>query len=282
MKNDETKISVIVPVFNSASTLDQALNSFRDQTYRHKELIVIDGGSTDGSVAVIKAYQDVIAYWESAPDRGIYHALNKGLAHATGNWIYFLGSDDYLMARDVLERVAVHLKQSVGGSRIVYCKIAIVSPQGEILEYQGDPWDAAKQSLHTRMPMCHQAVFHRIDLFEDRGLFDESYSASGDYELLLRELKDGDALFVPDVVVAAFRWGGKSTSPGFSFLVVKEEARARRQHGLPGYPVSCYWIAFKAFTRYRLSTMLGDRYFRPVADLYRRLCGRQSIGAGSR
>lgn len=278
----EPKISVIIAVFNGAERLLGALDSVRTQTYPHKELIVIDGGSTDGSVEVIKAHQDIITYWESGPDKGIYHAFNKGLAHATGNWIYFLGSDDYLIAPEVLERVAPHLKDAGQDTRIVYCRVAIVSPQGVILDYHGRHWEATKRKLYACMPICHQGIFHRYDLFQERGFFDESFRTSGDYELLLRELKDRRALFIPDVVVAGIRWGGKSTSPRSSLLVVEEEARARRKNGLPGYPLSCYWVAFKALARNRLSSMLGDRTFRQSADLYRRLSGRRSIWAKSR
>ena len=95
-------ISVVTAVFNCKSTLQQCLDSVAQQTYAHIELIVIDGGSTDGTVELIQANAQRIAYWISEPDRGIYNAWNKALAKATGDWICFLGTDDYLLDAQVM------------------------------------------------------------------------------------------------------------------------------------------------------------------------------------
>jgi glycosyltransferase involved in cell wall biosynthesis len=89
-------ISVIVAVFNGAKTLQQCIDSVAGQTYPHKELIVIDGGSIDGTREILEGDATKLAYWVSEPDRGIYHAWNKALARARGDWICFLGADDYL------------------------------------------------------------------------------------------------------------------------------------------------------------------------------------------
>ena len=99
------KISIIMALYNGAATLRRCLDSVKSQTYRNIELIVIDGGSSDGSLEILRQYQDSIHYWESEPDRGIYHAWNKGLDHVTGDWVNFLGADDYFPEADVLIRV---------------------------------------------------------------------------------------------------------------------------------------------------------------------------------
>ena len=85
------RISIVTVVYNGASTLEQTILSVLGQTYPHIEYIIIDGGSKDGTVDIIKKYQDRIAYWVSEPDEGIYDAMNKGIRHASGDWIYFLG-----------------------------------------------------------------------------------------------------------------------------------------------------------------------------------------------
>ena len=90
------RISIITVVYNGASTLEQTILSVLKQTYSRIEYIIIDGGSKDGTVDIIKKYQDRIAYWVSEPDEGIYDAMNKGIRHASGDWIYFLGADDIL------------------------------------------------------------------------------------------------------------------------------------------------------------------------------------------
>ena len=89
-------ISIVVSVFNGADTLQQCIDSVTDQTYPAVELIVIDGGSTDGTREILLRNASKLAYWVSEPDRGIYHAWNKALVHAQGDWISFLGADDYL------------------------------------------------------------------------------------------------------------------------------------------------------------------------------------------
>jgi len=89
------KISVITVVFNDVSHIRETMDSFFSQTWQEKEYIVIDGGSTDGTVEIIKEYADRLAYWCSETDAGIYDAMNKGIEHATGDWINFLNSGDY-------------------------------------------------------------------------------------------------------------------------------------------------------------------------------------------
>ena len=88
-------ISIIVAVYNGEKTLQRCIDSVFSQTYPHKELIIIDGGSTDGTVDILQTNNDKITYWKSEPDNGIYQAWNKALDHAKSDWICFLGSDDY-------------------------------------------------------------------------------------------------------------------------------------------------------------------------------------------
>lgn len=102
-------ISIIVAVYNNAVTLQRCIDSVASQSYPHKELVIIDGGSTDGTVEIIKRNSDKIDCWVSEPDRGIYHAFNKGLDRTKGDWIYFLGSDDYLWDNYTLSRVSEQL-----------------------------------------------------------------------------------------------------------------------------------------------------------------------------
>ncbi|EDZ62421.1 glycosyl transferase, family 2 [Sulfurimonas gotlandica GD1] len=92
MKN---KISIITVCFNAADTIEETINSVVNQPYDNKEYIIIDGGSTDGTLDIIKKYEDRIAYWASEPDYGLYHAMNKGIEKATGDIIGMINADDY-------------------------------------------------------------------------------------------------------------------------------------------------------------------------------------------
>lgn len=98
------KISVITVVFNDKAHIRQTMESYFSQTWEEKEYIVIDGGSTDGTADIIKGYGDRLAFWCSEPDGGIYDAMNKGISHASGDWINFLNSGDVFVDEQVLQR----------------------------------------------------------------------------------------------------------------------------------------------------------------------------------
>jgi len=106
------KISIITVVWNNAATIKDAIESVLSQTYDNIEYIVIDGASTDGTVEIIKSYGDKIAAFVSEPDRGLYDAMNKGIALATGDIVGILNSDDFYINSHVLEDVALAFEQS--------------------------------------------------------------------------------------------------------------------------------------------------------------------------
>ena len=102
MKNNPLQISIVTVVFNGEAFLEKSIQSVINQTYKNIEYIVIDGGSTDGTIDIIKKYQDKIAVWISEKDDGIYEAMNKGIALAHGKWINFMNAGDVLFNDNVL------------------------------------------------------------------------------------------------------------------------------------------------------------------------------------
>ena len=104
--------TIIIAVFNGAKTLQQCIDSVAQQSYPNKQLIIIDGGSTDGTVELLQANDQSISYWVSEPDAGIYNAWNKGLKQANGEWICFLGADDYFYQVSLGKRLNNDLKSS--------------------------------------------------------------------------------------------------------------------------------------------------------------------------
>ena len=106
------KISVITVVFNDVSNIRETIESFFSQTWEDKEYIIIDGGSTDGTVEIIKEYADKLAYWCSEKDQGIYDAMNKAILHVTGDWINFLNSGDIYCSNDSLEKAITEIPSS--------------------------------------------------------------------------------------------------------------------------------------------------------------------------
>jgi len=111
-------ITVITATFNAANTISEAMQSIRSQTYPNIEWIVIDGGSTDGTVQILTTNEDIVDYWSSEADSGIYDALNKGIDRAQGDWILFLGADDRLAKDDVIEKIFAQPK--MGDEMLIY------------------------------------------------------------------------------------------------------------------------------------------------------------------
>ena len=268
-------ISVVVSVFNGATTLQQCIDSVVAQTYPARELIVIDGGSDDGTLQILQHNAAQFSYWISEPDRGIYHAWNKGLLRARGEWICFLGADDYLWSPNVLERIAPVLVRAYPRSRIVYGQVAVVNPKGEEVSRAGVDWPTARKRLNQIMCLPHTGLMHHRSLFDTYGKFDESFRIGGDYEMLLRELRQRDAVYVSDLVVAGMRHGGVSSDPAGSLRVLREFRRAQRMHNLrkPGP----HWLA--AYGRARLRVwlwhLLGNRLAPYVFDFGRLLSGKK-------
>lgn len=268
------RISVIVSVLNGSKTIEHCIRSIMEQTYAHKELIVIDGGSKDGTREILDRHASRLSYWISEPDRGVYHAWNKGIAQAHGDWICFLGADDYLWSNDALERLAPALARAYPPTRIVYGRIVVVNESGEEMIRAGEDWRTAGTRFSDIMSLAHPGLMHHKSFFEVHGQFDESFRIAGDYEMLLRELPAGGALYVPNVVVAGMRHGGLSTDPAGSMTVVRETRRAQivRGHRRPGPRWVFAYV--KAALRLGLWRILGKRMSPYVFDLLRMLNGK--------
>jgi glycosyltransferase involved in cell wall biosynthesis len=271
MNSAPPKISVIIAVFNGAKTLQQCLKSVVMQSYVNVELIVIDGGSTDGTVDLIKENQASISYWISEPDRGIYNAWNKGLEKATGDWISFLGADDYFWNGRVLEQMACALSVLPLSVRVAYGQIMLLSKENHSLYPIGDPWEKVKKQFNRMMCIPHPGLMHRRSFFQIHGGFDESFRIAGDYELLLRELKSADAFFVPDLLLVGMRQGGVSSDPKNALRILSEIRKAQSMHG---QKIS-YWtwlsVVLNAYFRLILCSTLGERAARKILNLGRRL-----------
>lgn len=271
--NSTPLISVVVAVYNGKATLQQCLVSVTQQTYSHVELIVIDGGSTDGTVDLIRANAQKITYWISEPDRGIYNAWNKALAQAKGDWICFLGADDYLWNAQVIERMAEQLVLVPPDIRVAYGQIMLLNNNDSELYALGEPWAKVKSRFRQLMCVPHPAVMHRRSLFEDHGNFDETFRIAGDYELLLRELKTSDALFIDGIVMTAMRQGGVSTDPANTLLGLREVRSAQIKNELPWPGFGWRLALLRTYIRLFLWRLLGEKQARKMLDVGRHLMG---------
>jgi len=273
--NTQPRITTVVAVLNGAATISRCINSVSQQTYAGKELIVIDGGSSDGTVDVLKANTEKITYWESEKDNGIYNAWNKALEHVTGEWVIFLGADDFLWDAVVLEKLASYLMKVQENTKVVYCQSILVDSEKNELARLGEPWHKIKRRFPYTMGIPHSATFYRRPVFNDRGKFDESFRIAGDFEFLLREFRYSKPLFIPDLVTTGMQHGGVSSNAANSLLVLREMRIAQKRYGftIPGLT----WIIL--FTRVRLRVALqcclGNRMSAEVLDWGRKLIGRK-------
>lgn len=270
-------ISVVVPVLNNRATLRRCLDSVLGQRGGSVELVVVDGGSTDGSVDILREYGDRLRNWESRPDGGVYPAFNRGVRRAKGDWLYFLGSDDWLWSKDVMQDMAPHLAAAYPQYRVVYGQIAYVNQRSETLLLQGEPWARFRRHFLQGHIIPHQAVFHHRSLFDEHGLFNEEFRVAGDYEFLLRELKQRPAQFVPGIIVAAYQYGGGSGVSENWLRVLRERRRAYALNdiGFPG--LLWYWFAARIVLRAALWKILGARAAGRLLDWARALLGKRAF-----
>jgi len=238
-----------------------------------KELIIMDGGSTDSTVEILRQNDDKIKYWESAPDKGIYHAWNKALSHANGDWVCFFGADDLFWDSNVLSKVAPHLDRAYPAVRVVYGKLGLINARGELIYRIGISWDKFREKFRQGACIPHPATMYHKSLFEDHGYFDESFSIAGDYEFLLRELKYSDAFFLTGITMAAMQQGGVSSKPAQTILSLREVRRAMAINGYEAPGVRWLFAYAKVGLRMCLWRIMGDRLTRHVLDLGRQLVG---------
>ena len=201
------KLSLIIPVFNASKTLALCLESCVEQTYANFEIIVIDGGSTDGSVDIIRSFAPQLSYWVSERDGGIYDAWNKGLGHASGEWLAFFGADDAWSSPDsITQLMNVARFPAVNLVTARLRKLAHGAIPNRVF---GEPW--SMQRMRTHMTVAHAGMPHHRSLFDRHGKFDTGYRIAGDYDFLLRVAPDVRAAFV-DAVVADMGGGGVSST----------------------------------------------------------------------
>ena len=246
------RVSIVVVVLNGVATIERCLSSVALQGYPHKELIVIDGGSTDGTIEILENRTQILTHWESVPDHGIYDAQNKALEIASGDWILFLGADDYLVDEHVLETIAPHLEAQAGKCPVVYGRVAYAKLTGEVLEIRNVDWAYYRSIPYSRWSFCTQGFFYHKDLFSRFGKFDLRFEVIADLDLLYGILSQHDPHFVGDTVVAVFSSGGKSTDPATIRQIIRERRQSLRKHGLPTDGESNW----KAHTKYCLFVVL--------------------------
>ena len=227
-ENKEIQISIITATFNAEVCLRNLINSLLPQKSSNIELLIIDGKSTDGTLDIIKTYGSSIDYYISEPDNGIYDAWNKGVVKSRGNWIMFLGADDYLKP-NAIEIYLSFLNQNINFKNLdlITSKRTMINLSGNKIREVGSIWIWPK--CLKGMLISHPGALHNKNLFTQYGLFNTTFKIAGDYEFLLRAKSKLNAGFI-DKTTVIVQEGGISDS----ILAIREHYRAVILHD-PSY-----------------------------------------------
>lgn len=182
MKNNPL-ISVVTISYNAVTTIEQTILSVINQTYKNIEYIIIDGGSTDGTVDIIKKYSDRISYWVSESDKGIYDAMNKGIEKASGEWINFMNSGDLFYNKDIISKI--FKKSNYNDVDILYGDRISVYSFGFLYQMPNQ-----LKCIESFFPIFHQSTFIRGDIMKDMK-YDVNFKISADYNFFYKAYHEG-------------------------------------------------------------------------------------------
>lgn len=226
-------LSIITVVFNGAATLEHTIRSVIEQTYDNVEHIIIDGGSTDATLDILRKYEDSIDYWVSEKDAGIYDAMNKGIALARGDYIGMLNSDDYFANPSALEIIATRFIAS--NADAVFSCLDIVDPDNlnrVLRKYRIPSFSPFMLRIGVMPP--HPTFYCKKSCYEKAGPYRTDYRIAADFEMLVRLLLKHQITwkFIDETTVKMRSGGLSSSGIKSSWVVNREIIRACTENGL--------------------------------------------------
>jgi glycosyltransferase involved in cell wall biosynthesis len=245
------KVSIVTPSYNPGQLIEETIRSVLLQGYPNLEFIIIDGGSADGSVDIIRKYASWLTYWVSEPDQGQSHAVNKGIARATGEILHWINSDDLLL-RSALS--------TVGGLFVRNPKCRLVTGQAKLIDVQGQLIGDLTSTFSSwtgfairQCTIAQVATFFDRKLFDELGVLDESLEYCMDSDLLLRFTREHTPTVV-DTYLTAYRRHEKTKFDHNRLLGFKEADRIYLKHvretelaGAYRRWSSGHWLALSSF-----------------------------------
>lgn len=241
-------ISIVTAVFNGEAHLEETIQSVINQTYDNLEYIIIDGGSTDGCVDIIRKYENHIDYWVSEKDRGISDAFNKGVRVARGDYINFQGDGDGFYQTTSLSEIVKNIDTQ--NDVFISGRIQRVSSEGKELYQSMAMKKFDKSSLLFRMSLPHQGLFTHIKYFKEYGLFDVNNTFCMDYEHLLRSYHYFPKVVSKDIVVA--KWRADGIGNGRTLEIFKEYDKIKRDNQVANSLILSminYWTLLKYYIK---------------------------------
>lgn len=246
-------VSIVTPSYNQAKYLEATIQSVLDQDYENIEYIVVDGGSTDGSVDILHKYSDRLAWWVSEPDQGQTNAINKGFARANGEILAWLNSDDTYLPQAVSQAAAKFQDSPETG--LIYGDANFIDGEGRVIGKFN-----AQQTSYARLRrggvyIPQQAAFWRADLWRQVGPLDPSFYFAMDYDLWVRLAKVSEIRYVPGNTWANFRLHDDAKTIAADERCWPEMLRVHRRDGGSYFS----WIYFRYFSRRILAPLINWR-----------------------
>lgn len=258
MTKNNIEISIIIATFNADKHLQSCIDSIVSQKIEFIELIIIDGNSTDQTLAIINNNQDCIDYWVSEPDQGIYDAWNKGISIANGNWVMFLGADDRLKTNAIKTYLDYIETEDVENADIISSRVHMMDVNGKVIRIKG--WMFEWPRFLKEMTIAHPGALHSKCFFKKYGKFNSDYKIVGDYELLLRAGSQLKAKFINCETVEMLE-GGMSDS----YAAIREQYRAVLEFEYQNKVfsiVNFLCVVFKLFVKRSLRRLGINAYLR--------------------
>lgn len=268
MSGSYPRISIVTPSFNQAAFLERTIRSVLDQDYPNLEYIIVDGGSTDGSVEIIRRYESRLAWWVSEADAGQVEAINKGLRRATGEWVGWQNSDDVYFPGAFAELAAVSRRRP--DADLAIGDMMLIDTNDRPLRDIRYVTPSHKALLAEGMLLANQAAFWKRSLHERIGLLDERWSCSFDYDWFLRITEQGAAVHV-NRIWGALRLHDATKASNQARRFAEENARILDGRELPAWQRKCFMLR-------RMGLMLGRGQFAYVLRGLVRRAGGNSAG----
>lgn len=274
---DQPIITIITSTYNVAKDLHWTIDSIKAQSYPHIQWIVADGASNDGTVEILQEHNELIDYWFSEPDTGIYDAWNKALEHVQGDWVQFIGAGDELYEPDTLTKVAKYLTDAHPEYDLAYGQVLHISEKGrKKLFITNGPWREFEDKWEGNRPKLpsHPAVYHHKTLFSNKK-FNTDFKIVSDSYFLMQHM-DKAFLHIP-IVIDKMIFGGVSSSPSGGIRCYEELLKANKMLNIKvPYNVSTKSKVRYIFTKNALKILTDDQYGR-FMDFTKKIRGKHKV-----
>jgi glycosyltransferase involved in cell wall biosynthesis len=252
-------ITIVTVVYNGAKHLDKTIRSVLNQTYENVEYIIMDGGSTDGTVDIIKKYEGQLSYWNSSPDKGIYDAMNKAIDIATGEWINFMNCGDQFASPEVLKLFAKSYDAD-----ILY--------GDAIIQYANFETTFKKYPLNTmwkHSPFCHQACFIRTSLMKEYK-YNLNYKIGADHDIFYRAYIEGKRFQeIPETICYFDGTEGTTKKRIITAIRDKRDIALKYQFSISKWFYYQFFLAY-IYINITAKRILGDKLTRSLTKFMKR------------